>query len=302
MAYEKRICVLKQIKKGFSADGASLSGAVYAERLGSELTVTPRILGIAPVREGRYALVVAAEEKTAVLELKGAEAVTVSDFPSIKAGIAVLLAFIRGDAEPIAFGSCGIAPASYEPLLAALTEHGKKSKREEVAEDLPPFREQATAKYDDEAIARSDYYRRPPNADDDADRAGVEGAENAQDGAYFEQNEDDAIAMPRGTLTYYNTVRERLDEAFRKFPQDDRLRSVFPFSEWVRAEGGALLGVIYEGGIPKYLCVAAEGENPPAGMEGKACFVPFSHFTETEGMWVVFQSADSGEYVTVKDC
>ena len=27
MAYEKRVCVLKQIKKGFSADGSALSGA-----------------------------------------------------------------------------------------------------------------------------------------------------------------------------------------------------------------------------------------------------------------------------------
>ena len=58
MAYEKRLCVLKQIKKGFSADGSPLSGAVYAERMGSELTVTPRLAGIAPVKEGRYALAV----------------------------------------------------------------------------------------------------------------------------------------------------------------------------------------------------------------------------------------------------
>ena len=39
MSYEKRVAVLKQINKGFSADGGALSGAVYLERFGRELTV-----------------------------------------------------------------------------------------------------------------------------------------------------------------------------------------------------------------------------------------------------------------------
>ena len=56
MPFEKRVCVLKQVKKGFTADGSALSGAVYCERLGEEITVMPRLLGIAPVKEGRYAL------------------------------------------------------------------------------------------------------------------------------------------------------------------------------------------------------------------------------------------------------
>ena len=51
MAYEKRVCVVKQIKKGFSADGGALTGAVYAERLGGELTITPRIAGLSPLRD-----------------------------------------------------------------------------------------------------------------------------------------------------------------------------------------------------------------------------------------------------------
>ena len=43
---------MKQVKKGFSADGSALSGAVYCERLGKEITLTPRLLGLAPVRGG----------------------------------------------------------------------------------------------------------------------------------------------------------------------------------------------------------------------------------------------------------
>src|SRR5699024_9097211 len=71
MAYEKKLCILKQIGKGFTADGMPLMGAVYAERLGSDLTLTPRIAGLAPLHEGRYALAVVVGRKEYCLELKG---------------------------------------------------------------------------------------------------------------------------------------------------------------------------------------------------------------------------------------
>ena len=101
--------------------------------------------------------------------------------------------------------------------------------------------------------------------------------------------------------SYYNSVRERLREAFAKFGRDRRLEGVFPCSEWVKAEG-ALLGIVYEEGAPKYLCVAAEGSReagPPAALAEHAMFVPETPFSDTVGFFVVFQSADTGEYVTV---
>ncbi len=320
MAYEKRVCVLKQIKKGFSADGSALSGAVYCERLGSELTVTPRILGIAPVKEGRYALAIFAEGETALLELKGNAPLKVQDFPSVKAGFSALLVFLRGDAEPVAFGSCGAAPREYEPLLLAFSREKKKKKEplppppdpEETplpitpnAPVLPPreedrpFREGAAAGYDDEAIAAVNYYGDAGDEDGQALPRDQKGAEAEEAGAGAQADGGDGILRPRGTLTYYHTVREKLREVMRKFPPDDRLKSVFPQSEWVKAEGN-ILGVIYEEGIPKYLCVAAEdtGDLPPA-MKEHGCFVPLSPFSDMVGVYVVFQSADSGEYVTV---
>lgn len=322
MAYEKRVCVLKQVKKGFSADGSALSGAVYAERLGKELTITPRILGIAPVKDGRYALAVCAEGETALLELRGNAPLKVADFPSIKAGFSVLLVFSRGETEPVAFGACGAAPQGYESLLAAFSKEGKKKKEvpppppdpEETPlpftpnapvlppeEEARPFREGACAAYDDEAIAAVDYYGDAGDGDGKALSGGFDGETAQADGAEAQTHGGDGVLRPRGTLTYFNTVREKLEEAFRRFPRDGRLKAVFPQSEWVRAEG-ALLGIIYEEGIPKFLCVAAEdtGELPPA-MKEHGCFVPLSHLSDTVGLFVVFQSADSGEYVTVKD-
>lgn len=298
MSYEKRVCVLKQIKRGFTADGGTLSGAVYAERLGEELTVTPRILGIAPVKEGRYALAVWTDGAVHVLALSGSESLCIPKSPSIRGGFSALLVYLKGDPEPVAYGSCGAAPSDYGALLAAIRESGGK-KKTPSAEEPRPFRPSETA-YDDDEIAGSNYYQRPPHADDEV-RLPCGGDETAQaDGAEPDPDADADIVRPRGTLTYYNTVRDKLKEAFDTFPRDSRLNAVFPCSEWVRADG-ALLGVIYREGLPQYLCVAAEAHGEaPEGME-KACFVPLSPATDGEGFWVVFQSADSGEYVTVSE-
>lgn len=328
MSYEKRVCVLKQVKKGFTADGSALSGAVYLERMGDELTVTPRLLGIAPVREGRYALALWIEGGVYVAELGSGASVHLTA-PSIKAGVAVLLVYLRATAEPVAFGSCGVAPADHSQLLAAFErqeeeQEGQKGQevpaeaesRQGDAEEearpgedggMPSFRggESAAASgaaYDDEAIAENDYFRTAVDGDGQTARGAEEGA---QDGA--ETAQDDGARHPfyraRGALTYYISVRDKLAAAFEKFPKDDRLTAAFPCSEWVRAEG-ALLGILYESGMPRYLCVAVEGRadgEPPAEMKGRCRFVPESPVSDMVGFFVVFQSADTGEYVTVYD-
>ena len=332
MAFEKRVCVLKQVKKGFTADGSALSGAVYCERLGEELTVSPRLLGIAPVREGRYALALWIEGQVLISELKDSGSVRLPS-PSIKAGLAVLLVYIRGDAEPVAFGRCGAAPATYETLLAAFKKSEKKravpvpppptevptfspnnvpltptvplspdEAPDESEEEARSFRrEQAATNYDDEAIAGENYYG--DAADGDGPAAGTGEEEAVSDGAKAAKD-DGAVhpfCVPKGSLTYYNTVRAKLNKAFQKFPKDTRLNEIYPCSEWVKTDS-ALLGIIYEGGIPRFLCVAVEaGDAPPEEMKEHCCFVPSTPFSDMVGFYVVFQSADTGEYVTVSD-
>lgn len=333
MSFEKRVCVLKQIKKGFTADGSTLSGAVYCERLGEELTVSPRLLGIAPVKEGRYALALWADGQVLISELRDGGSIRFTS-PSIKGGIAVLLVYIRGEAEPIAFGRCGVAPATYDTLLTAFVKNEKKKSVPvpPPPTEVPTFspnnvpltptvpyspdeapgeereggrsfrREQAAASYDDEAIAGENYYRKGATDDDGATaRTGEE--EASADGS--ETTTDDGAVhpfyVPKGSLTYYNTVRAKLGEAFRKFPKDTRLNEIFPCSEWVKTDS-ALLGIIYESGNPKFLCVAVEAAgDAPEEMKEHCCFVPSTPFSDTVGFYVVYQSADTGEYVTVEN-
>ena len=140
MAFERRVCVLRQVRKGFSADGSALTGAVYAERLGSDLTVTPRIAALSPLRDGRYALFVWADGKTYCLELKGNTPIHIENAPSIAAGFAALLCFVKGDPEPVAFGRCGAAPEKYAPLL-----EDAPSKKRVIPIPVPPVQTPAPA-------------------------------------------------------------------------------------------------------------------------------------------------------------
>ena len=306
MAYEKRVCVLKQIKKGFSADGGALTGAVYAERLSEELTVTPKIPA-APLSEGRYCLGVWADGQIFCLEY--ANAVTLEKAPSLARGFAALLCFVRTEAEPVAYGCCGEAPRDYTPLLNAINrmeEAAPEKKRKHAAKAEERAEKEAEsetacfrAQYDDEAIATADYFALS-QSNEDAAAPPLRQKEAAKEGADVAENEgDSAYLPPRGSLVYYHEVKEKLDTVFALHPRDERLKAVFPASEWVNS-GGALLGVIYEEGTPRYLCVAVEAKGePPAEVKDRGVFVPSSQFSDEEGFYVVVHDAETGEYVRV---
>ena len=337
MAYEKKLCILKQIGKGFTADGMPLMGAVYAERLGSDLTLTPRIAGLAPLHEGRYALAVVVGRKEYCLELKGNTALRVPACPSLEQGFAVLLCFVKDDVEPVAFGSCGSAPSDYRQLVeifrslpgeranfsspapARSAEKGEENEGQHIppvplpptgvpgvpgpntpfapgvplpsgpsgeppAEDVPedgapedalPDKggEAPPRGYDDEALAGKNYYASP---------------ETAAPGSPEE---------PPRALTYFESIRPRMEEAFQKGTPDTRLSRALPHSEWTLWEG-ALLGIVYHFGVPRYVCLAVEAQGElPREMEERAVFVPSSPYSDDEGFFVAFQDAATGEFV-----
>ncbi len=309
MAYEKRVCVLKQIKKGFSADGSALTGAVYAERLGGVLTISAKI-SAAPLNNGRYCIAIWADGQTYCFEYE--KVITLENAPTLARGFSALLCFVKGEAEPVAYGVCGDAPRNYSLLLDAIMRmeepQEKKRKRSQVPEkDETREDESASAcfqgKYDDEAIAATDYFALSQSDEDDgADAGGKEQTKAAQARHDAAKDEGGVSHLPpRGSLTYYNEVKEKLDEVFATRPKDERLKAIFPMSEWVNSEG-ALLGVIYEDGLPRYLCVAVEAmQEPPQEIKERGVFVPRTQFSDEEGFYVVFQDADTGEYVRVYD-
>ena len=336
MSYEKRVCILRQVRKGFSADGSALTGAVYCERLGEELTVTPRIAALSPLRDGRYALYLWADGKIFCLELRGGAPLHIEHAPTLAHGVAARLCFVKGEAQPVAFGRCGDAPERYAalldgecprripvplppvqtpapapnvPLAPAVplpefppeeedgAKKGGASRKKSAAPSgeggaSSPQSGRAAARYDDDALAAGDYFAHAGDGDEKTAAAGA-----AQDGAAADGDAGDLLLRPRKSLTYYRSVKEKLDAAFASGERDTRLCAVFPRSEWVK-KGNALLGLVWQEDGLRWLCVAAEGERPKE-MGERAVFVPAAPFSDERGFWVVFQDADTGEYVTV---
>lgn len=326
MAYEKKLCVLKQKKRGFSADGGDLTGAVYLERMGDTLTVTPRLLGIAPVKEGRYALAVRVRDRAYMFDVSEDPPYIGQACPELSGGFAVLLCFVRGEVTPIAYGACGRA-ATEEEMLALFSVQPEKKKRAAKVQGAPvseesaagsgpsekkeapcPEETQETGKqvrdYRDDVIAEENYYERDmpgAGAEDAAASAGSEKKEKADAGGRGAgADAGDGVVQPflfARAPEYYMEIRGKIEEIAANFPQDTRLRAVFPQSDWWD-RGDSLFGVVYESGLPKYLCIAvrAEGEAPEP-LRGKCTFVPASPFTEEEGWYVAFQSAETGEEI-----
>ena len=338
MAYEKKLCILKQIGKGYTADGMPLMGAVYAERLGSELTLTPRIAGLAPLREGRYALAAVVGRKEYCLELRGSTALRVPDCPPLENGFAVLLCFIGEEIEPVAFGRCGSAPDDFRQLLTIFRSENRRSAplrphtptaedREDKAAAVAPKEEQDKEQRimpppmpptgvpgipgtpgtpfapvvplpEEPADPPEEETQQGGSLPREADRAGYDDEALAGKNYYAspETSETPPEDPPRA-LTYFESIRPRMEEAFRKGTPDTRLCRALPHSEWTLWEG-ALLGIVYHLGVPRYVCLAveAQGEKPPE-MEERAVFVPSSPYSDDEGFYVAFQDAATGEFV-----
>ena len=345
MAYEKKLCILKQIGKGFTADGMPLMGAVYAERLGSDLTLTPRIAGLAPLREGRYALAAVVGRKEYCLELKGNTALRVPACPSLENGFAVLLCFVKDDVEPVAFGSCGSAPSDYKQLVDLFRTLPKEranfsspsparsavKSEEDEGQRIPPMPLPPTgvpgvpgpntpfapgvplpSGPSDKPLPPEP----PPEEDEPLSRAPEDVSPEASGNAPPRDGYDDeALAgknyysspeaaapepppeEPPRALTYFESIRPRMEEAFQKGTPDTRLCRALPHSEWTLWEG-ALLGVVYHLGVPRYVCLAVEAQGElPREMEERAVFVPSSPYSDDEGFFVAFQDAATGEFV-----
>ena len=72
MNYVKKMCVLRQIKQGFSADGKPLTGLIKAEQYGKNLAAEVSVMNFAPLSSGEYfCLLSDGKGKTEMLALRG---------------------------------------------------------------------------------------------------------------------------------------------------------------------------------------------------------------------------------------
>lgn len=323
MNYVKKMCILRQIKQGFSADGKTLSGLIKAEQYGKNLAVEVSIINFAPLSSGEYyCLLSDGKGKTEMLALRGKSFFNILTDMDISGGFCGIICHIKNTVTPVAYGVNGNGKYDWKNILnSTLPPVFPKMEQDlqpqnEGAQTIAVTQENAkTNDYNDELLANENYYAEENDERKQSEKikqnAHIEGAtekQNEKEGADATQNVDATRVLhpfqkhPDG---YYLSVKAEIDELFEKYPRDTTLCGAFSCCDWVRVKGDKdnpqyLVGVLYEDGRVRYICYALatqDKDNPPAEIKKVCAFVPRSVFDSTQGFFVIFQSASSGECI-----
>lgn len=374
MIFVKKMCVLRQVRAGFSDDGRQVSGVVKVEQYGKNLAVEVSVVGFAPLSVGEYYCLVAdANDRVELLPLRGKCLFNLISELDIGGGFCAVVCLVKNGVTPIAYGVSGNREYDFDKLIkaapkerlnarfyTAATESEDFSAVDSEAEPLKndegmhevtesfakndggiygnngdatgntkdvsrgdkEIRENKENGYDDEMIAREDYFSKEESDErgQTAVRDENEGFATARetevgDARQTAANDDHAENVCRafkpeldgGEASYYRSVKDEIDEIFAKYETDETLSAAFPCSKWVKvSEGGKaeyLIGVVYEEGEPLYVCYAfpAKDKNAPPPEIAETCaFVPLSPFSESDGCFVIFQSTSTGECVKLQ--
>ncbi len=201
MNYVKKMCILRQIKQGFSGDGKTLSGLVKVEQYGKNLAVEVSIINFAPLVSGEYyCLLSDGKGKTEMLSLRGKSIFNILTDADVSTGFCAIICYVKTEVVPIAYGINGNGAYDWRAILnkamppvfprrredentafttppSLFTEENEPTVYEvnakiPLAEPLPPIEEiplaelveeTPTALYDDERLAGRNYYEEEQN-------------------------------------------------------------------------------------------------------------------------------------------
>ncbi|MBQ7912507.1 MAG: hypothetical protein IJ308_02035 [Clostridia bacterium] len=281
MNYVKKMCILRQIKQGFSADGKPLTGLIKAEQYGKNLAAEVSIINFAPLTSGEYfCLLSDGKGKTEMLALRGKSLFNLLTDMDISEGFCAVICLVKNEVVPIAYGVAGNKVYDWRAILNATlppvfpqNNGGSPTDSQPItpsksaptpAQETPLFVPQEienkpsapnAKSYNDERVAEENYYEEK----EDERQQFEETLENAyttrtsqeqspQKGADAAEN----VHAPRvlhpfavNPDGYYLSVKGEIDELFRTYPRDYTLSSAFHASEWVRIRG--------EASSPRYL-------------------------------------------------
>ena len=311
MQYFKKMCVLRQVKQGFSGDGRPLSGLIKAEQYGKNLAVEISAVGFAPLSSGEYYCLIAdCKGRTETMLMRGKTVFNLVSELDISGGFCGVICFVKNEILPVAYGVNGEGRYDIKALLAKAFLKTEKPQKKQA-----PTAEEAATTYDDELLADGNYFEKEKDnecgaIEKDSHHVRVEGGisdeeEDEGDGAQKDANGEDVLhAFTTDTDGFYQSIKGELDELFAKYPQDRSLENAFECSRWarVRGEEGApeeLIGVIFQGGKARYICYAvpAKKSAPPKELEGAGFFVPLTPFEQERGFYLLYQSAATGESI-----
>ena len=120
MNYVKKMCILRQIRQGFSEDGKSLSGLIKVEQYGKNLAVEVSVINFAPLSSGEYyCLLSDGNGKTEMLALRGKSLFNLLSDLDISCGFCGIICYVKNEVIPIAYGVNGNKTYDWRTILNA---------------------------------------------------------------------------------------------------------------------------------------------------------------------------------------
>ena len=120
MNYIKKMCILRQVKQGFSGDGKTLSGLVKAEQYGKNLSVEVSVINFAPLSLGEYYCLLSDKKgHTEILALRGKSLFNILTDMEIDDGFCAVVCFVKNEIVPIAYGVNGNGNYDWKEILSS---------------------------------------------------------------------------------------------------------------------------------------------------------------------------------------
>ena len=108
MNFVKKMCILRQVKQGFSGDGKTLSGLIKIEQYGKNLSVEVSVINFAPLSSGEYYCLLADRKgRTEMLPLRGKSLFNIVSDLNAEDGFCGVICFVKNGIVPIAYGVNG---------------------------------------------------------------------------------------------------------------------------------------------------------------------------------------------------
>ena len=221
MNYIKKMCILRQVKQGFSGDGKALSGLIKIEQYGKNLAVEVSIINFAPLVLGEYyCLLSDGKGKTEMLSLRGKSLFNLLSDLDISGGFCGVICYVKNEIVPIAYGINGngsydwrtILNATLPPVFPKISEENALSNTPKEAflhknagflDDLsqekvkntptmsalndisPEATSPTNTPYDDENVVTENYYQEENSQEKEQENEQIQHFENLEN-AHFE--------------------------------------------------------------------------------------------------------------------
>ena len=153
MNYIKKMCILRQIRQGFSGDGKTLSGLIKIEQYGKNLAVEVSVINFAPLVSGEYyCLLSDGKGKTEMLTLRGKSLFNLLSDLDISNGFCGIICYVKNDVVPIAYGINGNKSYDWRAILNAtlppVFPNVKRDLGGEIAESTPAPAQNEAPRYE----------------------------------------------------------------------------------------------------------------------------------------------------------